>query len=125
MRAEKGNKVYEIGEADMKRYQSEGFDIYEGEKKIASGRGQTVPIKEYEKLEAENADLKEKMKNMGNESDNEDVIAILTTYAGEHDIDIGRASTVSGIVKKIKEQGAVKKSQEETPQEETPPEGSE
>lgn len=120
MRAEKGNKVYEIGEADMKRYQSEGFDIYEGEKKIVSGRGQTVPIKEYEKLEAENADLKEKMKNMGNESDNEDVITILTAYAGEHDIDIGRASTVPGIVKKIKEQGAAKK-----PPEETPPEGSE
>ncbi len=116
MRAEKGNKVYEISEADKKRYQEEGFDIYEDGKLIASGRGKMISFKEYENLKEENVKLKEKLKSAGEESDSEDVIAILTRYAQEHEINLGHAKTVSGIVKKIKEyqdSGAV------------PPEGSE
>lgn len=53
MTAEKGNKVYNITEAEKTRYQNDGFDILEGGKVIAYGKGKTVPYEEYMKVKEE------------------------------------------------------------------------
>lgn len=105
MKAEKGNKVYTISESEKAVYIAEGFDIFDDNgKKISSGKGKTVSVEEYEKMKQENVALREELKNAGNNSDEEGVIDILKEYASEHQIDIGQARTVSGIVKKVKEQ---------------------
>lgn len=112
MTAEKGNKVYKISESEKARYIAEGFDIFdESRKKISSGSGKTVSVEEYDKLKQENEKLKqenaalgEEIKDAENNSDEEGVVDILKEYASEYQIDIGQARTVSGIVKKLKEQ---------------------
>lgn len=58
MTAEKGNKVYTITEQEKGRYQSGGFDILEGGKVIAYGKGKTVPYEEYMKVKEELEALK-------------------------------------------------------------------
>lgn len=50
MRAVKGNKEYMITEGQRQAYQNAGFDIFEGEKQIAYGRGKTVPYGDYAEL---------------------------------------------------------------------------
>ena len=47
-------------------------------------------------------ELEELKENHGN-ADDEDVMDILRCFAHEHGIDLGKSSSVSGIVKKIKE----------------------
>lgn len=100
MKAVKDNKEYMIDESQKKFYQDAGYDIKDdyGEV-IAHGRGKTVPFGEYEAVKKELEELKENSDAV----DSEDVIDILRCFAHEHEIDLGRASTVSGIVKKIKE----------------------
>lgn len=61
MTAEKGNKVYTITEAEKENYQSQGYDIYEGEKRIAYGKGKTVPYEDFMKLQEENEELRKKL----------------------------------------------------------------
>lgn len=58
MQAVKGNKVYTIGETEKSRYIAMGYDITEGEKIIAYGKGKTVPYDDYIKLKTENEALK-------------------------------------------------------------------
>lgn len=100
MTAQKGNKVYTVGEADKMRYQADGYDIYKDGKKIASGHGTTVSNEEYEKLKAENTELKAKLTEEGNDHDNK-TAEILLRYADEHGITTGNAKTAKGITKKI------------------------
>lgn len=119
MTAQKKNKVYTVSDADKKRYQNDGYDIYEDGKKIASGRGKTVPNEEYEKLKAENTELKAKLTGEGSCCDNE-TAEILLRYADEHGISVGRAKTVQGIVKKIRESVT-----DDDPTQSPPAEGSE
>lgn len=101
MKAVKGNKEYAIEESQMKAYQDAGFDIVEGETVVAHGRGKTVPYEEYAALKEELAVLRQATGQA-----DEEVAGILTAYAGEHDINLGKATTVSGIMKKIKEHAA-------------------
>lgn len=69
MKAVKRNKEYMIDEKQKKAYQDAGFDIYDDNgKRIAYGRGKTVPYADYAALakrtkaaEAENECLKERM----------------------------------------------------------------
>lgn len=69
MKAVKRNKEYMIDEKQKKAYQDAGFDIYDDAgKKIAYGRGKTVPYADYAALaerakaaEAENECLKERV----------------------------------------------------------------
>ena len=69
MKAVKGNKVYTIDELQRKFYEDSGFDILNDQGDvIAYGRGKTVPYGEYEtlkkekeRLEKENAGLKEQL----------------------------------------------------------------
>lgn len=65
MRAEKGNKVYKIDESTKSRYQNDGFDIIDDDGKIiAHGKGKTVPYEDYMKLQKENEQLKERVKEL-------------------------------------------------------------
>ena len=107
MRAKKENKVYRITtESEKKRYLNEGFDIYDEEGKIIEhSPKKKIAYGEYAKVAEENAALKAEIKSLKDDgsvnADNAEVIAILSAYAKEHEIDLGRATTVSGIVKKI------------------------
>jgi len=103
MKAVKGNKEYTIDEKQKKFYVDSGFDIVGDEGKVIEyGRGKTVPYGDYMKLKNE----LEELKNQPNQADDQDVLAILTAYANEHGVDLGKAASISGIVKKIKEHGA-------------------
>lgn len=99
MKASKGNKVYTITETEKKHYIDSGFDIMDDDGGIiAYGRGKTVTYEEYVKLKEELEEVKE-----GAGETDAEVIEILTTYALEHGVDIGKATTITGILKKIKE----------------------
>ena len=110
MKAVKANKVYTIVEAEMKRYIDEGFDICDDDGNIVKyGRGKTVPYEEYAALQEElkkvQTELEETKTNTAND---EETVKILTAYAAEHEVDLGRATTVTGIVKKIQDAAADK-----------------
>lgn len=100
MKAVKGNKVYTVSEETARTYRIQGFDIYdENGELVQYGAGKTVSYDEYARVKKELEEVK-----VGNASpDQEEVLDILKCYAKEHGIDIGKAATVSGIVKKIKE----------------------
>lgn len=106
MKAKKENKIYRITtDVEKQRYLKAGFDIYDDDgklleysplKKIEYGKYAKF-LEETIALRAENSMLKAEI-----EKDNDpEVISILAAYAAEHGIDLGKASTVSGIVKKI------------------------
>ena len=97
MKAIKKNKVYTIDESQKKFYTDSGFDIIDEDGKvIAYGKGKTVPYEQYAALQAEVAELKEKGSDAA-------IITVLQEYCSDHAIDVGRATTVSGILKKIDE----------------------
>lgn len=99
MKAAKGNKEYMIDESQQKAYQDRGFDIKDDDGNIiAYGRGKTAPYGDYMALKEELEELK-----AGGNADDQDIIDILKYVAHEKGIDLGKSSTVSGIVKKIKE----------------------
>lgn len=101
MKAAKGNKEYTIDESQQKAYQDSGFDIKGDDGSvIAYGRGKTVSYGDYMALKEE---LEELRANSGENADDQDVINLLKTLASENGIDLGKTSTVSGIVKKFKE----------------------
>lgn len=101
MRASKGNKEYVIVESQQKSYQDSGFDILDDDGDIiAYGRGKTVPYGDYAALKEE----LEVLKATGESTEDQtDVINLLKTLAYEKGIDLGKAATVPGIIKKIKE----------------------
>lgn len=116
MKAVKGNKVYTIDEKMKTRYLSDGFDIVDDSGKlIVAGKGKTVSYEEYQRVLDELNALKAEKQD--NDAEQEwdapglDVDALegmdldmLKAYAEENDIDIGKANTKEGIIKKIKEQ---------------------
>lgn len=116
MKAVKGNKVYTIDEGVKARYQADGFDILDDSGKlIAAGKGKTVSYEEYQRvLDELNALKAEKQDNNAEQewdAPGLDVDALegmdldmLKAYAEENDIDLGKANTKEGIIKKIKEQ---------------------
>lgn len=105
MTAEKGNKVYTIDESMRARYEAEGFDIKDDSGNlISNGKGKTVPYEEYQKVVNE----LEKLKASGLISDTADSLSEMSVeelkaYAEENGIDIGNATSQSGIIKKIRE----------------------
>lgn len=100
MRAVKGNKVYTIEETQKKHYLEAGFDIIGDDGEIiAYGKGKTVPYDKYEELKKELEAAKEAS---GDEMD-QDAVDTLKAFAQEHNVEVGQARTVAGIVKKIKE----------------------
>lgn len=104
MKAAKGNKEYTIDESQQKAYQDGGFDIKGDDGSvIAYGRGKTVSYGDYMALKEELEELKA---NSGEEADNQEVIDMLKEIASEKGIDLGKAATVTGILKKFKDFGA-------------------
>lgn len=97
MKATKGNKVYSIDESQKQFYIDGGFDILNDEGAvIAYGRGKTVPYEQY-------AALKAKIDRMSvSPEDDQDTLEILKAYAGEHGVDLGKSTSIAGIVRKIK-----------------------
>lgn len=62
MKAIKGNRQYEIAEAEKQQYINSGFDIVDNAGKIlAYGKGKTVPYEEYAKMKVEIDALREKL----------------------------------------------------------------
>jgi|GEM_PF-815935 len=113
MRAKKENKVYQIKtDAEKERYLKEGFDIYNDEGEIiAHSPKKKVLYSEYDKVkkecEATKKELEEvKAAQSAPPADDPEVLQILTQYAAEHEVDIGKATTIKGIVKKIQEAAA-------------------
>lgn len=105
MRAVKANKSYTIDETQKKHYQEAGFDIIDENGAVISyGRGKKVPYEEYAALKKKYNILMEKNASEADSNDDEEAVSILKAYAEEHGVDIGRSSSVAGIVKKIKEQ---------------------
>lgn len=58
MEARKANKVYQIDKLQADAYAAQGYDIYDGAKLVKHAAGKTVPIAEYERLQAELASAK-------------------------------------------------------------------
>lgn len=110
MRAEKDNKVYQISRTQMAQYQSAGFDIYGDDGSVvAYGKNQAVKRDDYERLKKElakaKADLtaaREAASEAGKQNKDKLLPQILTAYARDHDIDVGNATSVAGLIKKIK-----------------------
>lgn len=118
MTAEKGNKVYTIDESMRARYEADGFDIKDDSGNLISvGKGKTVSYEEYKRVLDELNALKAGQQPTAS-SDNKEWdlpgldcdgienmdIDMLKAYADEHDIDLGKATTKEGIIKKIQEQ---------------------
>ena len=100
MRAAKGNREYVITEEQKAHYLRDGFDIYDDSgKKIASGKGKSVTQEEYDALRKELEDMK------GLSVSDDEVLPILKEYAQMKGIEIGQATSVKGILKKISEAG--------------------
>ncbi|MBP3469753.1 MAG: hypothetical protein J6K26_09595 [Lachnospiraceae bacterium] len=103
MIAEKGNKVYKINESMKSRYEADGFDIKDDSGKlISAGKRKTVPYEEYQKVVAELEALRATISGSADEF-SKMTVEELKAYAEEHGIDIGNASSQSGISKKIRE----------------------
>lgn len=103
MTAEKENRVYTIDESMRARYEADGFDIKDDSGElISTGKGKTVPYEEYQKVVAELDALKATISGSADEF-SKMTVEELKTYAKEHDIDIGNASSQSGIARKIRE----------------------
>lgn len=64
MRAVKGNREYTINEQSKNGYVKNGYDIYEGDKKIATGKGKTISYEEHEKTIQELEKLKKEHEEM-------------------------------------------------------------
>lgn len=112
MRARKENKVYQVStDAEKQRYLKAGYDIYDDDGKIVEHSPlKKVAYAELDKEKKQNIELKAEIEALREENavlketaDDAEVVAILTAYAQEHEIDLGRATTASGIAKKIKE----------------------
>lgn len=103
MKAVKNNKVYTITEEQQKFYVDAGYDILgEDGSVLMHGRGKTVPYEQYAAALEEVRQLREQADGASNQ---EEVFTVLAAYCQEHGIDLGRTTTVSGALKKIKEAG--------------------
>lgn len=109
MKAKKENKVYKITtESEKQRYLKEGYDIYDDNGNIIEYSPlKKIEYSKYANVVAENTALKTELEelkaNAGENTDDSAVVEILSVYANEHEIDLGKATTISGIVKKIGE----------------------
>ncbi len=62
MEARKDNKVYQVDKTEADAYAAAGYDIYDKGKLVKHAAGKTVPIAQYEALEAEVKKLKAELK---------------------------------------------------------------
>lgn len=104
MTAEKGNKVYTIDESMKVRYQADGFDIKDEEGKLIAGaKGKTIPYEKYKAVLDELNALKDAGKEGKEDEFSSMSVEELKVYAETNNINLGNASSQSGIAKKIRE----------------------
>ena len=111
-KAKKENKTYKIDESMIKQYSDMGYDIYKDGELYKRSPKTKVTFAEYEKvvkenelLKAENVKLKVELENSKKSSGDEFSSMStdeLKTYAEEHNINIGNASSQKGIADKIR-----------------------
>ena len=66
MRAVKENREYTITATDAPRFLKRGYDVYDDKNKLVErGHGKTVPWAKFEALQAENKELKAKIREAG------------------------------------------------------------
>ena len=70
MEARKLNKVYQIDEREAQAWADDGYDIYHRGKLVQRGSGKTVPLGEYDKLQAEAEGLRAEITKMKAENAN-------------------------------------------------------
>ncbi len=103
MKALKGNKVYTISESEKTHYIASGFDIHDDEGNIiAYGQGKTVPYEKYVELETAHMELMEAYEKVAGDGLSSMSVDELKSYAAEHNIELGQASSQEGIIKKIR-----------------------
>lgn len=61
MEARKANKVYQIDKAQAQLYAAQGYDVYDGGKKVLNGAGKVVGAEEHERALAEIEKLKRQL----------------------------------------------------------------
>ncbi len=111
MRAKKDNKVYRIDPDSKKRYMDEGYDIYDDDGQLIQHSPlKKIPLSEHERvvgeIKAANESLSTKVKELeaaAADKDDQDTLDILKSFASEHGVSLGKAASVAGVVKKIKE----------------------
>ena len=104
-KAKKENKIYNIDESQMKEYLDRGYDVYENDKLYKRSPKTKVTYAEYEKVVEENKELRAELEKSKKSSGDEFAsmsVDDLKTYATEHNIDIGNASSQKGIADKIR-----------------------
>ena len=74
MKAVKGNKVYTIDESEKARYIAMGYDITDGNKVIAYGKGKTVAYDKYVAVIKENEALKAELEALKQETSSVDEV---------------------------------------------------
>lgn len=72
MEARKGNKLYQIDKTQADAYAAQGYDIFDGKKLVKHGAGKSVSIEAYEKVLAENEELKAKLAAKDKKADKKD-----------------------------------------------------
>lgn len=106
MVARKGNREYQVTEENKASYVSDGFDIYDGDKLVTPGKGKNVNREEFDKIRKQNQALQKRLEELQEESPQsqpEELMEVLREYADLKGIDLGQASTLKGMMKKIHE----------------------
>ena len=97
MTAEKDNKVYTIDEHMKTRYAADEGTV------IEYAKGKSVPYEEYQRVVQELNELKAVVAASPEDEFSNMTVEELKAYATEHEINIGNASSATGIAKKIRE----------------------
>ncbi len=122
MFAKRLNKVYPVNTPqERKAYLSRGYDICDDDGGIIEHNPQkTVPYAEYERVRKESEALRTKLAFYQPEGDADPLEAMdaadLKKYAADNGINIGTASSKSGILKKIREARANPELPEDAPE---------
>lgn len=110
LEARKENKVYSINDQQKDRYLKEGFDIYQDGEIIEYTPLKKIKYSDHlKKLEAAAAEKDAEIKLLKDELESkeaataENVLELLKGYADIKEIDIGSATSESGVLNKILE----------------------
>lgn len=110
LEARKENKVYQINEQQKDRYLKEGFDIYEDGKIVEHTPKKVIKYSDhFSKMKAVTAEKDAEIELLKTELESkeaetaENVLELLKGYADIKGIDIGSATSESGVLNKILE----------------------